>query len=257
VVAARNIVRRVLDERSGPRPQLFVRVNDARSRELAMDLEAIVSPGLDGILLPQVVGVDDVLRTEDLLSAAEQKAGLPEGNIIIVPLLETAQSIVDAYGIAKSSARIAHMGSGVSKQGDIARSVGYRWTPAGLETLYMRSKVLVEMRAAGIAFPISGMWGNVGDLDGLRAMANQTRDLGYTGMMCIHPTHIPVIHHVFTPSPDEIAWWRTVIERMEEAQAGGIGAIAVNGELLDQAHVLTARQGLAFAQELGLLDGPH
>src|SRR5206468_2865502 len=76
-----------------------------------------------------------------------------------------------AYEIASSSPRIAYMGGATSRGGDLTRSVGFRFTPEGLETLFLRSKALIDMRSANVANPVSGMWGNIEDLEGLRTFA--------------------------------------------------------------------------------------
>jgi citrate lyase subunit beta/citryl-CoA lyase len=130
--------------------------------------------------------------------------------------------------------------------------MGYRWTPLGLETLYFRSKVLLDVRAAGVPNPLSGMWGDVEDLVGLRALADQTRDLGYAGMMVIHPTHVAVVNEVFSPAEDDVVLWREILTAMGEAAGRGRGAIRLRGEIVDEAHVKTAQEGLARAREFGL-----
>ena len=245
---ARAMVQRVIDAREGDRPVIFVRVSEIDSPDFIADLEAALRPGLDGILLPQVRSVGDVEAASRALDARD-----PDERVVLIPLVETANAVRTAYDIATSSPRIAYFGGGVSRDGDIARSIGYRWSPEGFETLFLRSKVLIDARAAGIVNPISGIWGIVDDLAGLRAFAQQTRDLGYEGLMCIHPTHVPVIHDVFTPSTDDITHWRAVIDAMTEAEAQGLGAIRLDGRLIDVAHLHTARRNLDRAARLGIV----
>lgn len=232
---------------------IFVRVGDARSEDrIRADITAAMAPGLHAIVLPQVAEVADVVLAAGLMDEIEAAAGMPAGETILVPLMETANAVRTAYEIATCTPRVAYMGSGISKRGDIARSIGYRATDAGLETLFMRSKVLIDVRSAGIFNPISGMWSVIDDLDGLRAFAEGTRDLGYDGMMAIHPSHIPVINEVFTPTADDVAEWQEVIDLMTEAQQRGIGVVRYKGAIIDEAHVLTAQQSLAFAARLGI-----
>jgi citrate lyase subunit beta/citryl-CoA lyase len=251
---ARAVVRAALDVHGASGPALFVRVAEVGDQaSLEADLDAVVSPGLTGVLLPQVVGVDDVATLDRLLAGRERAAGLDEGTVLVDPLLETPQSLMDAYAIASSTARVAYMGAGVSRRGDIARRMGYRWTPLGLETLYFRSKVLLEMRAAGVANPLSGMWDDIADLDGLRQFADQTRSLGYAGMMVLHPAQVPVVNEVFTPGADEVELWKEILAGMDHARQAGRGAIRLRGEIVDEAHVKTAREGLAKASAFGLV----
>jgi citrate lyase subunit beta/citryl-CoA lyase len=244
----------VIDAADPAGPAVFVRVNDSHANHelLLGDLDAVVGPGLAGVLLPQVRGVEEVVRLHDALTALEAARGMPTGSVALMPLMETPQALYAAYQIATCVPRIAYMGAGISRRGDIARTMGYRWTPEGLETLYFRSKVLLEVRAAGVPNPLSGMWGDVADLAGLRRLADQTRDIGYEGMMVIHPTHVPIVNEVFSPSADDVERWREILAAMTEAIGEGRGAIRLRGEVVDEAHVKTAEQGLARAARFGL-----
>ena len=246
---ARRMVRSLLDMVELPRPAVFVRVSEIGSVDFAADLDACVSEHLAGIVLPQVGGADDVVRASAVLDRVD-----PAARIALYPLVETAAAVRDAYAIARASPRVAYFGGGTSRDGDIAREIGYRWTPEGTETLYLRSKVLIDARAAGVFNPVTGIWGHVDDLDGLRAFAQQSRNLGYEGLQCIHPKHVPIIHKVFTPSTDEIAHWRAVIEAMADAEMHGSAAIRLDGRLVDVAHVKTAHKNLERARRLGVTD---
>ena len=114
------------------------------------------------------------------------------------------------------------MGGALSRFGDIHQALGYRWTAEGEETLFLRSKVLVDAKAAGIRYPISGMWGGaLDDLDGLRAFATGLRNLGYYGMMLGSAEHVPLVHEVFTPTDAEIAYWQELDELASEAERTG------------------------------------
>jgi citrate lyase subunit beta/citryl-CoA lyase len=256
VARAREIVARVVgesgDEGAGRRPAILVRIHDARSADQTADLAAAIGPALLGVLLPQVVDEGDVVATDAALARAEAAAGVPVGHTRIMPLVETANAIRRAYEIASASPRVACMGGATSRGGDLARSLGYRFTDAGRETLFLRSKVLVDVRAAGVPNPISGLWGRVDDLEGLRAFAEQSRDLGYEGLMTIHPAQVPIVNAIFSPSAEEIAEWRRVLAALEEAARQGLGAIRLDGRLVDAAHGETARQQLERARRLGL-----
>jgi citrate lyase subunit beta/citryl-CoA lyase len=246
---ARRMVRDLVELDRPVRPAVFVRVSEVGSADFAPDLEACAHPNLAGILLPQVLGPDCVRRASEALDALD-----PDAHITIVPLVETANAVRTAYEIACASPRVAYFGGGVSRNGDIGRSIGFRWTPEGTETLYLRSKVLIDSRAAGIVNPITGIWGAVDDLDGLRAFAQQSRDLGYEGLQCIHPKHLPIIHEIFTPSAAEIDEWQELIAAMEEAERAGSAAIRLHGRLVDVAHVKTAHKSLERARLLGVID---
>ena len=151
-----------------------------------------------------------------------------------------------------ASDRIAHMGGSGGKGGDTARSIGYQWTPEGMETLFIRSKVLVDSRAAGVQFPVSGGWFDIRDLDGLRTYAGELKRLGYNGMSLIHPYHVPVVNEVFTPSAEEIAEWRGLVDAMEQMRETGGAAVTFGGDMVDIAHEQTARSMLRMAEQLGV-----
>ena len=250
--AARQIVARMIDELGAAGQTLFVRVNPLESGITGYDLEAITSPHLYGVTLPKVQSPADVVEVDILLRFFERKAGAEIGSIFIDPGLETAQGIRSAYEIATASDRIAHMGGSGGKGGDTARSIGYQWTPQGMETLFIRSKVLVDSRAAGAQFPISGGWFDIRDLDGLRAYAGELKRLGYNGMSLIHPYHVPVVNEVFTPTPEEIAEWRGLVDAMERMRQTGGAAVTYGGDMVDIAHEQTARAMLRMAEQLGV-----
>ena len=199
--AARPLVGRMIDELAERAQTLFVRVNRLETGLTGFDLEAVTRPGLYGILLPKVESPADVVEADVLLRYFERKAGMELNTVCIDPGLETASGIRMAYDIAMASDRVAHMGGSGGKGGDTARSVGYRWTLEGAETLYLRSKVLIDSRAAGIQWPISGGWFDIRDLDGLRYWANNLKALGYTGMHLIHPSHVPIVNEISRPRP--------------------------------------------------------
>lgn len=248
---ARAAVRAAIIQYTGGQ-RLFVRVSPPRSSEIVGDLEEVVQAGLAGVMLPHVSTPDDVKSVAQQLDVLEGERGLPVGSTVIFPLVETALAVRFCFEIATSSGRVAYMGGGTSRNGDIARAIGYRWTPEGTETMTLRSWVLFNMRAAAVPYPVSAMWSIVDDLDGLRSFALQTQSLGYVGMMAIHPSHVPVINEVFTPSRSDIEHWRSVLEAMREAQAMGIGAKRHLGEMIDEADAKTAITMLEFAAKLGV-----
>ena len=241
-------------------PLYFVRVQPVATGQILRDLRAVLRPSLAGILLPKVYGPDDVVGADALLTCLEAETGRERGSTWIYPILETAPSIRLAYEIASASDRVTYMGGAVSRFGDIHQAIGYRWTVEGRETLYLRSKVLIDARAAGVRWPISGMWGgDLDDLDGLRRWAVELRDLGYYGMMLGHPSLVPVVHEVFTPTPDEIAYWQDLDRLAREAEAADTGPIVYGdpnqgeGHVVHIAHVGSARMNLEWARQLGLV----
>ena len=245
-------------------PWLFARVQPPSTGMTLRDLAAVMSPALKGILLPKIEGPADVHAADALLTCAEVEHGLPRGSLLIYPILETANAIRLAYEIAMASPRVGYLGGAISRFGDIHQAIGFRWTAEGEETLFLRSKVLVDARAAGIRYPISGMWGGrIDDVDGLRSFATGLRNLGYYGMMLGHAGHVPLVHEVFSPTAEELAYWQELdalaaAAEVEQAETGGDKILhgepgQGEGHVVHIAHVGSARRNLAWARDLGLL----
>jgi citrate lyase subunit beta/citryl-CoA lyase len=252
---ARRLVRKLVDELGPKGYTFFVKLNGLDSGETARDLEAVISPHLHAVELAGVRGPRDVVAIDALLEAYERDHGVPVGQTLLVPLLETAAALHQAFAVASASPRVDYMGFAPTRGGDVARAIGYQWTPQGLETLFLRSKILVEGRAAGVRYPLTGFWSAVGDLEGMRAYALQGRQLGYTGMMCSAiRSHVELINEVFSPTPAEIAEWQSLIARIAQAEREtGSMLIEHDGFMVAPDMALTAQQQLDFARRLGLL----
>ena len=211
------------------------------------------------MLVPKVEGPADIHAIDALLGCMEVDLDLPAGSTMVYPILETAQALRLAYEIAVASPRVKYMGGAVSRFGDIHQAVGFRWTAEGRETLFLRSKVLIDARAAGIRYPISGMWGGATATRRAAALGHELRDLGYYGMMIGDPVHVPIVNEVFCPSTEEIAYWQD-LDRLAD-RSGGPGqrpghlgdANQGEGHVVHIAHVGSARKNLAWAEDLGLL----
>jgi citrate lyase subunit beta/citryl-CoA lyase len=258
---AREVVGSLLRSRSAgdEPPHCFVRIRAASSGMAFRDLCAVLAPSLSGILIPKSRGPEDIVAMEALLLAAEVETGIERESIVLYPILETADALRHAYEIAMASPRVAYMGGAVSRFGDIHQALGYRWTPEGRETLFVRSKVLLDAKAAGIRYPISGMWGgDSNDVDGLRRFATELRELGYYGMMLGDPDHIPLVHEIFTPTEEEVAYWSDLVRLGDEGLRTGEGPILYGdpnqgeGHEVHLAHVESARLNLEWARALGL-----
>ncbi|SNQ46624.1 Citryl-CoA lyase [Frankia canadensis] len=228
-----------------PAVPVVVRVNGLHDRAALDDLCAVVGPALTAVMVPKVESVADVHVVDRLLGWLEADLGLPVGGIHLVPVLETAAGIRQAHDLARATPRSAYMGGLGVKGGDVERSLGYRWTPEGIETLALRAQVLVDLRAAAVPNPVAGLWTDIRDLDGLRAFARQNRGLGYEGMLAIHPTHVAVINEVFTPTEAELDADAALVAAMESAAAEGRGAVRHGGDMIDEAMAETARRRLA------------
>lgn len=233
--------------RDGVAADLLVRPNALSTGTAGEDLEAVVGAGLAGIFAPKVRDGADVVRWETLLEWFEHRNGAP-GVVLVVPV-ETIEAIHHCGEIAGASGRVGALVGPTAEHADIARAVGFQWTRQGSETLYLRSRVLLACRQYGV-HPLTGLWERLDDLAGLRDFAGQGRQLGYRGQVVIHPSHVPVVNEVFTPTAEEIAFHQGLVAAFEEATARGDGAVRYRGVHIDRAHADTARDWLAYARRV-------
>jgi citrate lyase subunit beta / citryl-CoA lyase len=250
-VEARATVGAGIDRLAGEGQHVFVKVNPLESGQLADDLTAIARPGLAGIVLPKVYTANDVRHADRLLDEAEALGRCEPGSVAILVLVETPLACVKAYEVATAADRVAALIPGTAPNGDMARELGFQWTPEGQERLYLRSKLVMDARAAGLT-PLDGIYGEIADLDGLVAEARHTRQLGYRGKLVVHPSHVGPVNEVFTPSAAEVAEHQKVIDAFDAALAEGSAATVVDGRFIDYAMAATARQVLDLAARAGV-----
>jgi citrate lyase subunit beta/citryl-CoA lyase len=229
-----------------------VRINGFATGLTLDDLEAVLCPELERVLLPKVESPADLDQLDALLTHLERRLGIPEGQIETPLACETAPAMRSVYEIATRCRRVKRVSLAAGPGGDAARAIGYQWSKEGLETLFLRSKVVLDARAAGIAYPTVSSWWNIKDLEGLERDARWNRALGYRGQTVMHPTHVPIVNRVFTPTADEIAYHQGLIAVMAEAARKGIAAVSYRGDMVDEAMVKTSRELLAFARAIGL-----
>ena len=249
---ARDIVAgsiRELDA-GGRKVGVYVRLNPLETGMTGDDLEKIVIPGLDGVLLPKNYGPRDFIACDALITHFERRNGVKPGTVEIVASLETAQAYAACEDILAASPRVATLFAGTAKDADVSRSIGFQFTPGGQETLYLRSRALLATRAAGRQFSWVGLWQDLKDPAGARAFAIQNRQLGFTSMVMIHPSHIAVANEVFSPSEEDVVFYRGMIETFEKAEAEGNAAVLYEGQHIDYAHVKTARAVLELHKAL-------
>lgn len=244
---ARKVVRDSLDRLRDQHPGLglFVRPNALATRLAGADLEAVVCPALTGLFTPKVNDASDVIRWETLIDWFEARNGA-SGLEMIVPV-EMVDAITNCFEIAAASRRVGAMIGPTSEHADIARAVGYRQSPEGSETLYLRSRILLACRQHSL-HALTGLWEDLDDLDGLRRFADYGLQLGFRGQVVIHPSHVPVVNDVFTPSDEEVAYYEELVATMERAAADGQGAVRFRGQHIDLAHADKARDWLAHAR---------
>ena len=165
---------------------------------------------------------------------------------------------MDAYKLATACPRVRHVVGGVgARSGDITRAVGFKWTREGLETLYLASHVLLAARAAGVEYPIGVGSLEVGDLELVRAQLLRCREIGFRGALLIHPAAVAIANEIFSPSSDEIAWNKGVLQAMADAEKAGIAAVTYDGMMIDYAHVRNALELIEQAASFGIDVGEY
>jgi citrate lyase subunit beta / citryl-CoA lyase len=219
------------------------------------DIEAIVCEELHCLNVPKARSAEQVIEFCRLIEQAERNNGVPVGHTLVRPVVETAEGIRNAYEVAAASPRVTYMG-GVAGSfwGDLGATLGSIIGPDGDESHYLRSKVVVDVRCAGVRFPIGG--GSIAntDAESIRTFAWRNKRLGYTGMYTVaNPDTIELIHEVFTPTAEEIAEWTHVVPLVEQAERDGTVCVRIDGTLYDTAGLTRVRDLLDLARRLDLL----
>lgn len=225
---------------------ILIRPNALDTVFFGRDVATVTHNNLTAFLLPKLFSRDDVVRFDALVTAAELDHGIDRGTVELVPSLETAASISKVDEIL-AGPRVGGVMAAAAKDADVSREVGFRWTAAGVETLYLRSKVVVAARAAGIRTIVLGLWQEVHNLDGMRTFAQDNSGLGYTGQVLIHPSHAPIANEEYGLSATLRDYYEGLIAAFEEGQRNGHGAVSFRGDHIDLAHANHAREALAIA----------
>ncbi|MGB3167199.1 MAG: CoA ester lyase [Alteraurantiacibacter sp.] len=242
---ARRMVHDFLAGYEGDRSRIFVRVNPLDGPYTLEDLAAIMPAKPGGIMLPKVYGRQDVEVLDRYLEALEVASGIKLGSTPVVVLVtETAESMFHC-GDFKGAPRMIAMTWGAE---DLADSLGAlsNTDEGGNYTFTFelaRSMCLMGAVTAGVV-PIETIKGDFRDLEGLRTRAEAVRKSGFRGMLAIHPAQVGIINQAFTPTAQEIAEAREIVEIF--AANPGVGAIGYNGGMLDRPHLARAQNLLAM-----------
>jgi citrate lyase subunit beta/citryl-CoA lyase len=235
---ARKTIAGALAQRQQYKSPVYVRTNSPESGLLPADLKAVVQKGIDGIVVPKVNDGGEVAEIVKMLSALEQERGT--GKISLMPSIETARGVVNAYQIAGADERVNALVFGVF---DFMHDMRMDYDESdGSGYAYARAKVPVDARAAGVA-AIDAIWQKVDDIDGLAKDATIAKKLGYSGKSIIHPGQIEPVHKVFLPSKSEVEWAKKVVDALGEAMEKGTGRLAVrlDGRMIDAVHYKQAK----------------
>ena len=243
--AARLLVRNALRSVDFLECERMVRINQV---PLGLeDLDEIVPESPDLILIPKVEREDQIEQVDRRIAEIKSNYGITR-QVWLMPILESALGIENAFHIARSSERIVALTIGLE---DYTADLGVVKTPTGNESLYARQRVVNTARAAGVQ-AIDSVFGDVGDIEGLRIWAQNSRALGFEGMGCVHPAQIPLIHEGFAPTSAEVEKARRIVAAYDEAQSKGLGVVSLGSKMIDPPAVQRAIKLMARAKAMGL-----
>ena len=214
-------------------------------------MEAVVRPGLEGLVCPKVDTVDEVRKVDALLNDREPQSKLAKGSVKLLIAIESPTGLLNAPAIAAASPRIVGIIFGAE---DFGREIGLPTVREGeaRDLIYARSSIVVAAAAAHVQ-AVDGVWVDLNDGQGLLGFAKQSRRLGFSGMSCIHPSQVDAINQTFSPTAEEIDYCQKVLQAFEEANARGDGSIAFGGQLIDRPIVERARRTVEMAKSLGMI----
>ena len=165
--ASRPLVRAAIIVLKAKGQSVNVRINPFDTGLTLDDIEGVLCPELNGISLPKVETVADMMQLDALLTHVEKRKGMTPGSIETPLACETAKGMRNIYDIATSCSRVKRVSIAAGPGGDAARAIGYQWSKEGTETLFLRSRTILESRAAGIPYPTISSWWNIKDIEGL------------------------------------------------------------------------------------------
>jgi citrate lyase subunit beta / citryl-CoA lyase len=244
--SARLLVRNALRGVSFGSAERMVRINQLPVG--LEDLEEVVPEAPDVILIPKVERAEEVAQVDQAIQKIAARAGLTRA-MWLMPILESALGIENALAIAGSTERICAITIGLE---DYTADLGVAKTAEGEESSYARKRLVNAARAAGVQ-AIDSVYGEVGDLDGLRAWARRSRALGFEGMGCVHPRQIAVIHEAFAPSEEEIQKALKIVAAFEEAERRGLAVVSLGSKMIDPPVVHRALKLVRQARAMGRL----
>jgi citrate lyase subunit beta/citryl-CoA lyase len=211
------------------------------------DLEEIVPQSPDLILVPKVETAAQISDVVGAIDSIAKGVGVTRP-IWLMPILESALGIENAFAIATASDRIAAITLGLE---DYTADLGVAKTAGGSESLYARMRVVNAAHAAHVQ-AIDSVYGDVADTEGLLHWGEASRAMGFEGMGCIHPVQIEIIHRAFAPAPNELEKALAIVAAFDEAQARGLGVVSLGSKMIDAPVVQRAVKLVALAKKMGI-----
>lgn len=208
---------------------VFARVNDRESGELLRDLYQLTIPGITGFVYPKSTKGEDVYFVGKLLETIEYEKGLPIGTFKVIPLIETTGAVMNIMDICDACPnRVVAVAFGCE---DYVSDMHGQHDPEGQSIFWARNMIVNGARACGVA-PIDTVHIDVHNLEDLERNLMLSKKLGFEGMLVLNPKELPLVHHYFSPSDEEVAWAREMVALCDEAKAEGKGVALMNGKFV-------------------------
>jgi citrate lyase subunit beta/citryl-CoA lyase len=250
-VASKNETRPLVREKilEYKNRKVFVRVNGLDSEFIRADLDELMVEALFCIVIPKVEKAEHIREINRLLLTAETKNGIAPAAVPIIPLIESACGIENAFKIVSEKIEPRTLYTVAFGAADFALDMGIEITKTGEELAYPRAKLAVACRAAGLRPPLdSPFMIDLKDMQALEADAKRAKQLGFQGKLCIHPNQVEICNRIFSPTQAEIEYARKVIQAFSEAEAAGRAAIQLEGKFVDYPVVERSRRILKMAE---------
>jgi len=251
---ARFLVRNALRNIDFYGAERMVRINQGEHG--LEDLEYVIPHNVNLILLPKCEHADQILAVNNKINEIVPRPSslVPRPSsfvprVWIMPIIESALGVINAYSIASSADNVVALAIGLE---DYTADLGTRRTVEGKESFFARSMVVNAARAAGIQ-PIDSVFSDIADMDALRENVLNSKALGFDGMGCIHPRQIRVIHEAFAPSSAEIEKAQKIVFAFHEAEKKGLGVVALGNKMIDPPVVKRALNTINLAVKLNKL----
>ncbi len=235
--ARTNVVAAAWSKAYGKR-EIAIRCNGLGTAWGQADVEAIATSGADAILVPKVESAAEVTHVVSLLDAA----GAPQ-TMAVWAMMETPKGILRAEEIAGSHPRLALFVMGTN---DLVKDMRARHTPARLPLLTALGLGMLAARAHGLAI-LDGVYNDIQDTEGFRAVCRQGLEMGFDGKTLIHPSQVEPCNEIFAPSRAELEMASKIVAAFRQAQAEGKGVVTVDGRMIENLHVEQAERALALA----------
>ena len=243
---AKLLVRNALRQVNFYGAERMVRINQVPKG--LEDLDYVIPHNVNLVLVPKCETDEQINQVEKRIAeiSKEKNISCP---IYLMPIIESALGVINAYEIASASENVVSLAIGLE---DYTADLGTQRTKVGRETFFARCQIVNAACAAGIQ-PIDSVFSDVSDMEALKNVTLESKSLGFDGMGCIHPRQIKVIHEYFAPNDEEIEKAEKIVIAFYEATEKGLGVVSLGSKMIDPPVVKRAQRTIEMAIKVGKL----